>query len=324
MPVSVKSPFKRRSFLHRILFSAASSAVGKPNPEIKSTAAAPSSSSAANFRKVIADIADGWHSDIAVDVINTSVDLAGKQMTSHFDEFPHALFASRHNSYAPWLKDKRLDAYFSAIHPPYLRGVRKDPNKNGTIVDIYRCWTIWQVVTQLAKVEGDLIEVGAFRGGTSALIAHALSITKQSNHLFICDTFRGVVKAGEYDDMYRGGEHSETTIQAVTNIVASFLPTESFSIEAGVFPEETGQFVSGRRFKFAHLDVDVYQGTKDSANFLWSHFSPGGVMVFDDYGLYGTEGVTRAVEEFAAEHTDAMMIYNFNGQAMAFKGLNTS
>jgi O-methyltransferase len=271
--------------------------------------------------RMINSTADAWDPDNAIEIVNALGNLAGKPMRSHFEEFPHAMFASRHSNYAPWLKDKRLIPYFDEVHPPYLHGIRKSSTRDATIVDIYRCWTIWQIVTQLGSVQGDFVEIGAFKGGTSALIGHGMTSSSSEGHLFICDTFKGVVQAGEHDNMYHGGEHSETSIETVEQIVSKFLPGDRFTVKEGIFPAETGRFVDGRKFRFAHLDVDVYQGTKESINVLWPNFSVGGVVVFDDYGLYGTEGVTRAVEEFAYENADALMIYNFNGQALALKML---
>jgi O-methyltransferase len=270
--------------------------------------------------EMINSTAHAWDPDKAIEIVNALGNLAGKPIPFRFEDFPHAMFASRHSNYAPWLKDKRLIPYFDEVHPPYLHGIRKSSTKGATIVDIYRCWTIWQIVTQLQSVEGDFVEVGAFKGGTSALIGHGMTSSRSGGHLFICDTFKGVVKAGQHDNMYHGGEHSETSIETVEQIVSGFLPRERFTIKDGIFPDETGDFIDGRKFRFAHLDVDVYQGTKESIEILWPHFSIGGVVLFDDYGLYGTEGVTRAVEEFASKNSDALMIYNFNGQAMALKG----
>ena len=52
-----------------------------------------------------------------------------------------------------------------------------------------------------------------------------------------------------------------------------------------------------RRYRFAHVDVDLYQPTKASFEYFWSRLVPGGVIVCDDYNWSGAK---RAVEEFAA------------------------
>ena len=58
---------------------------------------------------------------------------------------------------------------------------------------------------------------------------------------------------------------------------------------------ETGCLVEDRKFRFCHLDVDVYQSAAEAVEWIWSRLVTGGLIVFDDYGLKGCEGVTRFV-----------------------------
>src|SRR5438132_840270 len=62
-------------------------------------------------------------------------------------------------TYSPWNKDVEFKQIYSAI-------------QTSTLVDEYRCFELWKLVEQSAKLQGgDLIEVGVWRGGTGALIA---------------------------------------------------------------------------------------------------------------------------------------------------------
>ena len=62
-------------------------------------------------------------------------------------------------TYSPWNLDKAFIAAYSQI-------------KDATLVDKYRCFELWRLVEQCAKLEGGaLIEIGVWRGGTAALIA---------------------------------------------------------------------------------------------------------------------------------------------------------
>ena len=51
-----------------------------------------------------------------------------------------------------------------------------------------------------------------------------------------------------------------------------------------------------RQYRFAHVDVDLYQPTKASLEYFWPRLVPGGVMLCDDYNWTGAR---KAVEEFA-------------------------
>ena len=48
-----------------------------------------------------------------------------------------------------------------------------------------------------------------------------------------------------------------------------------------------------------HIDVDLYQPTKDSLEYFWARLVSGGRMVCDDYNWPGAK---RAVDSFCAAH----------------------
>jgi hypothetical protein len=48
-----------------------------------------------------------------------------------------------------------------------------------------------------------------------------------------------------------------------------------------------------------HIDVDLYQPTRDSLAFFYPRLVKGGVIVMDDYGFKTCPGATRAAEELA-------------------------
>lgn len=56
----------------------------------------------------------------------------------------------------------------------------------------------------------------------------------------------------------------------------------------------------GLRIALLHLDVDVYEPTAFALDRLISHMVPGGLIVFDDYGLVA--GATRAADDIASRH----------------------
>lgn len=270
-----------------------------------------------DFVTATARLAQSWDTSQGPKAVHALAQLRGKPLPGGSDEYPHEFFQSHHNTYAPWRRDRDLAAWLKIVSPPYFRG---PPASNSfTLVDIYRCWNIWTLSKKLARLSGDMIEVGTFRGGTAALIAHAIATQRSGSRLYICDTFKGVVKAGNRDTAYKGGEHADTSVELVQGLVERFLPRSQFDIMVGIFPEDSDGALDEKRFSFAHIDVDVYQGAVDCVHYLWPRLLPGGVIVFDDYGLQGTEGMTRAAEELAAEYDDILLVYNFNGQAMLHK-----
>lgn len=207
-------------------------------------------------------------------------------------------------TYSPWLDDKSFMATYEIIKPC-------------TLVDIYRCYELWNLVAQLAPIEGDVLEVGVFRGGTGCMMANRLRFVSPAKNMILCDTFSGVVKAGPKDTTYVGGEHADTSMQIVQDLAAK-LGVGNIRCHQGIFPEQTGYRVSNRKFSLCHIDVDVYESARDVINWVWPRLSVGGCVVFDDYGFLHCEGVTRLVNENMIL-PGVIIVYNLNGHAIVVK-----
>jgi hypothetical protein len=69
---------------------------------------------------------------------------------------------------------------------------------------------------------------------------------------------------------------------------------------------------------FVHLDVDLYEATRDSLEYLHSKMMPRSLMVLDDYRRRAA-GVDQAVAEFIARHPDWTAFPLFPGQALLVK-----
>jgi O-methyltransferase len=223
--------------------------------------------------------------------------------TSTFQDYERVLPRA---TYSPWNKDIRFQAVLASI-------------QGFTLVDKYRCFELWKLVEQAAKLnDGSIIEIGAWRGGTGALIAEQARNCGIEGTVFLCDTFSGVVKAGAEDLVYKGGEHADTSREAVEELISSRMHLGNVEILEGIFPDETGHLVEDLQFRFCHVDVDVYQSAKDIVDWIWNRMVSGGIMVYDDYGFYGCNGITTLVEEQAL-CTDRLVLHNLNGHAIIVK-----
>ncbi|HKG69988.1 MAG TPA: TylF/MycF/NovP-related O-methyltransferase [Segetibacter sp.] len=207
--------------------------------------------------------------------------------------------------YAPWLTDEKFQQTYTKI-------------KDYTLVDQYRCYELFDFVKRIENIEGDIIEIGVWRGGTSAIMAAALQSVNSKKTIFLCDTFSGVVKAGEFDIRYKGGEHSDTSDQLVKDLLSS-LQLKNFSLLKGIFPEQTGSAVESNTFSLCHIDVDVYQSAVDIIAWIYPRLSKGGALIFDDYGFRGCNGITYLVNELRMEVDKWLYLYNLNGHAILIK-----
>jgi O-methyltransferase len=201
-------------------------------------------------------------------------------------------------TYSPWRTDEEFSRVYGLV-------------RSSTLVDEYRCYELWRLAKQTDRLSGSFIEVGVWKGGTGCLLASATS-----KPVLLCDTFRGVVKAGPRDTYYKGGEHSDATEEEVRGLASQLGVSDHVKLLRGVFPEDTGSSVN-ESLAFCHIDVDVYESARDVYYKVWPLIVPGGVVVFDDYGFQGCEGVTCFVNEIASrEH---LFIHNLNGHAILVK-----
>ena len=206
-------------------------------------------------------------------------------------------------TYAPWRSDLDFQATFDAV-------------KSYTLVDEHRLFELWSLVRTRSDLGGDILEVGVWRGGSGALLARAAQCARSRARVVLCDTFRGVVKASSRDSTYRGGEHS--TSRASVNELLGRLGLDGVTLLEGVFPDETAPALGDVRLQLCHVDVDVYESARGVLNWVWPRLLPGGVVVFDDYGFRGCDGVTRLVDEEAIKD-DRVFVHNLNGHGLLIK-----
>ncbi|MEN6641393.1 MAG: TylF/MycF/NovP-related O-methyltransferase [Armatimonadia bacterium] len=208
------------------------------------------------------------------------------------------------STYSPWNLDEEFIRAYGAI-------------KASTLIDLYRCWELWTLTEQAAKLKGSIIEVGTYRGGSGALIALRAQQCGIADPVYLCDTFYGVVKTGPNDPVYTGGEHSDTSSARVEALLKS-LNVDNVQILEGIFPDETGASVEDLCFSMCHIDVDVYESAKDVAEWIHSRMAVGGITVYDDYGNINTAGITKLVDEQRCL-PDRVVLYNLNGHAVVIK-----
>jgi len=208
-------------------------------------------------------------------------------------------------NYAPWQNDQLFLETYRLI-------------KANTLVDIYRCYELWTLVEQTAKLTGALMEVGVWRGGTGALIAKRAHLCEIPDPVYLCDTFKGVVKTSSRDSSYHDGQHADTSRPIVEQLMRNVARAANVKMLEGRFPEETASLIEAPCFRFCHIDVDVYNSAKGVTEWIWPKLVRGGILVYDDYGFLWCDGVTRFVEE-QRSLKDRLIIHNLNGHALVIK-----
>ncbi|KAK3604792.1 hypothetical protein CHS0354_000450 [Potamilus streckersoni] len=208
-------------------------------------------------------------------------------------------------TYAPWLRDNEFLTLFKQV-------------KKNSLVNFYQAYELWSLVEQLEKVNGDVLEVGVWRGSSSIVMGSKLKQLCSEKHVYACDTFEGVVKSdASRDNFYKGGEHRDTSQAFVAQLVEAAGLT-NVTLLKGVFPEETGHCIESRQFSLCHIDVDTYISARQVMDWVWQRLSAGGVIIFNDFGFPMTQGITALVNEYRRD-SDKMVIHNLNGNGILVK-----
>lgn len=161
-----------------------------------------------------------------------------------------------------------------------------------------RKWALREFTRFTNRITGDIAECGCYEGASAFFMAQAS--TSGSLHLF--DSFEGI-SAPQAEDRpersdvmpWNAGDLSATEEKLRSNL-ADFT---NITIYRGWIPQRFGE-VAERRFKLVHIDVDLYQPTRDSLEFFYPRMAAGGVIVMDDYGFLTCPGAKLAADEFAA------------------------
>lgn len=206
--------------------------------------------------------------------------------------------------YAPWHRDAEFLWLYDVV-------------QQYTLVDLYRCWELWTLVAEVREVPGIILEVGVWRGGTGAVLAYQERRLGLNTPVYLCDTFRGVVKSSAKDLFYRGGEHADCSAETVRQLVQR-LGLRNVHILEGIFPEETAAVLPTTPIRLCHIDVDTHDSAAGCFEWVWPRLARGGIVVFDDYGFSVCQGVTDYVNSLRGQ-PGRVVIHNLNGHALVIK-----
>ena len=181
-----------------------------------------------------------------------------------------------------------------------------------------RFWGLSELLRLVRYVEGDTAECGVYRGASSALICSENQQSSFRKIHCVFDSFEGLSepRAGDGDHWHFGD--LTCSLDEVKENLSGFSRVEYYK---GWIPDRF-EDVESRKFSFVHIDVDLYQPTRDSFEFFYERMSLGGVIVCDDYGFGTCPGATKAIDEFLEFRNEKMLTLSSGGGFM-IKGVRT-
>jgi len=163
-----------------------------------------------------------------------------------------------------------------------------------------------QLLKQAAKLPGDAIECGVFRGRSLLRMATHLNSVDRSKTFFGLDSFAGFPEESVSGIDLGPGKTLEKVRARFKNTGSAKQRIERVARDlglnikacAGYFEYTLPDIAANRVFCFAHIDCDVYDSYRTCLNLLYEKVVPGGIILFDEYNCPVWPGATKAVDEF--------------------------
>ena len=194
------------------------------------------------------------------------------------------------------------DAAFDAT---YQAGLQATGTGIVPLIRRNRFFSLIQLFRSTQAIDGMVAECGCFRGLSSYLLCSSMKHVAPSFDGIdyrIFDSFAGL-SAPQAEDavdqqdaqaerllhMTRAGSFA-AGLDRVKSALNAFPQIEYFpGWIPHAFPAEPDA-----RYRFVHVDVDVYQPTRDSIEYFYPRLNPGGMIVCDDYNW---PGARKAIED---------------------------
>ena len=201
-------------------------------------------------------------------------------------------------TYAPWKIDNRFLKIYSKL-------------KLLTLLDEKRFFTIYTILQQLKNINADILDLGCMRGGVGMM----MSKINLNGNTYLIDTFSGFKEEEKY---HKKDTFVFTSISEIEKNIKK-LNLKKVYILKQKFPN-TSKLKNIKKLKLCHIDVNTYRSTKKSYNYVKKKLIKGGIIIFDDYGIFGVEQVTKFVNEIKLrDRKHFYFISNYMGQCILIK-----
>lgn len=220
----------------------------------------------------------------------------------------------RETDYQEMMADYGRSVGQQDMEPAFLEDLAKV--RRFTMTSVERLYALWDAVRYVARsgLEGDLVEAGVWRGGS--MMTAALSLQRSGDMtrtLWLFDTFSGLPAPDEELDVDILGnraidgwrpraESAESSLWAYAdeadvraNMATTGYPEGRLRFVKGMV-EETVPKEAPERIALLRIDTDWYASYKHLLEHLYDRVTPGGLVIFDDYGQF--LGARQAVDEF--------------------------
>jgi hypothetical protein len=186
----------------------------------------------------------------------------------------------------------------------------------------------------IKHIDGVVVEAGVGQGRGLSIWTTLTLKEGKSRKIWAFDSFEGfppLVNQDEASDHFEKGlsEYKKFDIPYVRSTLIEFGISandidRTISMVKGFIPNSCEMY-NGGTIALLSLDLDIYEGYRDSLTFFYDKVSPGGVIVFDEYlkplDTHKWPGAAKAINEFldAKDLHSNIRICNLTGNRFIIK-----
>lgn len=164
---------------------------------------------------------------------------------------------------------------------------------------------IWRVyinawaARRAMALEGDIAECACYRGTTARILADYVDLNSSDKSMWLYDMF----EPANFDQQNTMPHHGDDLYERVC---ARFEGVDKVNITKGRVPDV---LPDNAPEKIAHLHLDLNDATAELAalEFFWDRLTPGGSIVFDDYGWWAYREQKIAEDVWLADRGAAVL-----------------
>jgi len=192
-----------------------------------------------------------------------------------------------------------------------------------------RMYALWQGIRYIHRsgIEGDIVECGVWRGGSSLVAALALDQVGDKRGMWLYDTFEGMAPPTDQDVDYSGRPAEQILAEIPrdpgADNVWAYATLEDVRQNMGLADSRAIEYVAGKvedtipartpdKIALLRLDTDWYESTRHELEQLYPLLARGGVLIIDDYGHW--QGAKRAVDEFFDGRPELLNRIDYSGR----------
>ena len=177
-------------------------------------------------------------------------------------------------------------------HGAYDRGEHKPHLVFRSAINTEKLPSMYDLISQRVNLEGDVVEVGVFRGGVGIMLGDMLP----NKNIYLFDTFEGIPEVCDKDNFHLVTDFNDVDYEEVKKTLSEW---SNIKVYKGFFPnKQSNQLLSNKKFSIVHIDTDTYNSYINCLEFFYPRMVSNGLILLDDYNESSCEGATLATNEF--------------------------